>query len=403
MIGLAAGCALAHRYFGTTAMILAGVMWITSPYLFFYERLALSDAETGALVVVTMWSSLRLARSGTTRDAILTGLVLAAAALFKFTAAPFTLSVVIIVLLLSSHPFRRRILNLVVVGATVVVCFIPPLAYLLVSGDDFFSIALGWVGDSSGQNPAFAANLTQLWVQLTGYGTLAWTVLFLGGLALLLIISKARKVGGTLLLALGLSLLMMMILGREVLPRHYVVALPLALILAGSGLGSLINALDEQREKWVLSTLMIAISFFAIFPFMQTAYDNPGALNLPAEERRQFITDHSSGFGLREAIEAFPETITQKNIPIVASMFQDSCLRANFYAVDGLKMICANAPGLPQINQALSEYGSVYVLVDYAPLIGIDVQTLDVNATKIAGYPRPGETDASVVLWRLDQ
>jgi len=196
-----------------------------------------------------------------------------------------------------------------------------------------------------------------------------------------------------------------MVFGREVLPRHYVAVLPLALVLAGAGLGSLVKILDEPREKWILTALVIAVSFFAIFPFMQTAYNDPAALPLSAEERRQFITDHSSGFGLRDAVEAFPDTIEQKNIPIVASMFQDSCLRANFYAAPGLEMICANAPGLPQIEDALSAYGSVYVLVDHAPLIGIDVQTLDVKATRIANYPRPGETDdsATVVLWRLER
>lgn len=407
MIGLAAGCALINRYFGTTAALLAGVMWIASPYLFFYERTALSDSEAGALVVMAAWSSLRLARSGAIRDAILTGLLLAAAVLFKFTAAPFALTIILIILILGQYSFRTCLLNVIIIGVTAALCFIPPLAYLVVRGDDFFSIALGWigVGSSNGQNPAFVANLNQLWTQLTGYGTLAWTALLLGGLILLLIISQARKVGGTLLLAVSLPLLIIMVFGREVLPRHYVVVLPMALILAGGGLGSLTNVLEEYREKWVLSTLIIAISIFAILPFMQTAYDNPGALTIPADERRQFITDHSSGFGLREAVQAFPDTIADKNVPIVGSMFQDSCLRANFYAVNGLKMICANTPALPQIEEALSADGAVYVLTDYAPLIGIDVQTLNATATKIAVYPRPGETEAnaSVVLWRLDQ
>jgi hypothetical protein len=405
MIGLAAGCTLAHRYFGPTAMILAGVMWIASPYLFFYERTALSDAEAGALVVVTAWSSLRLARNDAVRNAILTGLALAAAVLFKFTAAPFALTATLIILLLSPYPLHTRLLNLIIVGITVAICFLPPILYLLVRGDDFFNIALGWVGSSSGQNPAFFTNLAQLWTQLTSFGSLAWTTFLLGGLVALLVIPKSRNIGRILLLAMLLPLLVMMVFGREVLPRHYVAALPLALILAGAGLGSLVNQLNERREKWILSALVTAVSFIAIFPFMQAAYNNPGTLPLSAEERRQFITDHSSGFGLREAVQAFPDSIAEKNIPIVASMFQDSCLRANFYAINGLNMICANAPGIAQIEEALATDGAVYVLVDHAPLIGVDIQTLAVMATRIAAYPRPGETDdtVSVVLWRLDQ
>lgn len=404
MIGFAAGCSLAHRYFGPYAMLLAGVMWIASPYLFFYERTALSDAEAGALVVVAVWSSLRLARSGMIRDAIMTGLTLAAAILFKFTAVPFALTVILIVLILSKHPFRTRVRQLFIAGFTAGICFVPPILYLLLRGDDFFSIALGWIGVGSGSgSPAFFANLAQLWSQLTGFGTLAWTAFLLGGLALLVIIPTAGKTGRTLLFAALLPLITMMVFGREVLPRHYIAVLPLALVLAGAGLGSLVNILDERREKWIISALVIVISFLAFFPFMQTSYSDPGALSLSSEERRQFITDHSSGFGLREAVQAFPNTIEDKNIPIIASMFPDSCLRANFYAVSGLAMVCANAPGLTQIENALSTYGAVYVLVDYAPLIGVDVQTLDVVAAKIATYPRPGETGetASVVLWWL--
>jgi hypothetical protein len=44
------------------------------------------------------------------------------------------------------------------------------------------------------------------------------------------------------------------------------------------------------------------------------------------------------------------------------------------------------------------------MLVDNAPIIGADVTQLGVSATRVAGYPRPGETeaDASVVLWLLE-
>ena len=60
LIGFAAGYALIKRLFGSWAALLAGALWITSPYLFFFERLALSDAEAGALVVLALWASWRL-------------------------------------------------------------------------------------------------------------------------------------------------------------------------------------------------------------------------------------------------------------------------------------------------------------------------------------------------------
>ncbi|MBZ0290356.1 MAG: hypothetical protein K8I30_22210, partial [Anaerolineae bacterium] len=356
LIGLAAGCALARRAWGAA---LAGLLWITSPYLFFYERLAFSDAEAGALVVVAVWLAARLGRSG--RGAVLTGLAMGAAALFKFTAMPFALTVAIIVVFNSPFSLKRRFLLLGIAALTAAFCFVPPLAYLALRGKDFFAVALDWVGVSSGQgDPAFAANVARLWAQLTGYGTLAWTTLLLGGLVCLLMFSRQGRI---LLLAASLPLVIMLVLGREVLPRHFVVALPIMLTLAGIGLGALIERLDEARERWPLAGLAAVTLILGLLPFAQTAYTSPGDLTLPGEDTHQFIIDHSAGFGLREAVLSFPG-VTENALSIIASMFPDGCKRANFYAAPEFKMRCPAAPGVDAINEALNEHGAVYVLVD---------------------------------------
>jgi 4-amino-4-deoxy-L-arabinose transferase-like glycosyltransferase len=77
MMGLAAGYALVRRLFGARAAFLAGVLWIASPHLFFYERLALMDGEIGDLGVLALWASVIRARRGTIRNAIQAGATLA--------------------------------------------------------------------------------------------------------------------------------------------------------------------------------------------------------------------------------------------------------------------------------------------------------------------------------------
>src|SRR5512145_2266698 len=104
LIGLAASYALARRLAGSTGALLAGALWLFSPYLFFYERLAFSDAQAGALVVLAVWLAFRVSESGQRREAVLTGLALGAALLFKFTAAPFVLSVALVMLLKGNIP-----------------------------------------------------------------------------------------------------------------------------------------------------------------------------------------------------------------------------------------------------------------------------------------------------------
>jgi 4-amino-4-deoxy-L-arabinose transferase-like glycosyltransferase len=398
LAGLAAGYALAWRVAGLWGGLLAGALWLGSPYLFFFERLALSDAQAGSLVTLALWLALLVAHSGRWR--LRAGLALGAAALFKFTAVPFALMLTLVVGLLGRGTVRQRVASLLWMALAAALCFAPPLAYLALRGRDFFGVALGWLGGSAGDQPVISANLSRLAEQLTGFGTTAWALLLLVGLALLLVFG--RRDGRALLLAALLPLAVMIALGREVLPRHYVAALPVLLALAGCGFGLLINWLAEPRERWTLAGVALALLAFSIIPFMRTAYHDPAALPLPAAVRTQYITDHSAGYGLREAVQALP-VIIEPGVPIIASLFPDSCRRANFYAQPGFALVCVNAPGLPEITQALGESGVVYVLVDNAPLIGLDVTLVDALAQQVAVFPRPAEdaASASVVLWRL--
>ncbi len=408
MIGLAAGYALLRREFGMTAAFLGCALWIGSPYLFFYERMAFSDAQAGALAVAALWLSFRLARSGARRDAVLTGLALALAALFKFTAIPFALSIAFVVMAFGRSPLRQRLVNLIIVGIVVAACFAVPVAYLMLRGDDLFSIALGWIGSGSeGASVSIGSNLERLWGQLTGFGTVIWSLALIVGLALLPLARPRR--GSLFLITAALPLVSMIVLAREIQSRHFVAALPALLIAGGAGLGVALDALVKNRRVIQLASVGTAALLAAgLIPFAFTAYSAPADLPLPPLMRNQYISQHPAGYGLREAVLDFPETIDHPELPIIGSMFPDSCRRANYYAIDGFNMACTDAPGLPLIESALRESGGAYVLVESAPLIGADIPAFaaDINAsaTRIAAYPRPGETaeTASVILWRLD-
>jgi hypothetical protein len=401
LIGLAAGMALARRLAGGAGAALAAALWLASPYLFFYERLAFSDAQAGAWVVVAVWFAWRFGQSGCWRDALLSGLTFGAAALFKFTAAPFALSIALVMLFTGQQGLARRVRGLVLAGGVTAACFVVPLAYLLFKGDDFFSIALGWLGASSGGQPSLVANLERFWAQLSGFGTLAWVLL--AGAGLLLLALRGRQ--WALLAAGALPLLLIMLLGREVLSRHFVVALPLLLTLAGAGLGVGLARVRDVRARQMVTAFGAAGLLLGAAPFMLTAYSDPAALPLPADARYEHVTSHSSGYALREAVQAFSQILARRDLPIIASMFPDSCRRANFYALSAIRMICTDAPGTNAVQAALESQGAAYVLTDNAPNIGLDVTTLDASVTRIAAYARPGEdaADASVVLWLVEQ
>jgi 4-amino-4-deoxy-L-arabinose transferase-like glycosyltransferase len=401
LIGFAAGIALIRRLFGTRAALIGGVLWVCSPYVFFLERFALMDAQIGATVVLAAWAALELTQRFRWRWAVLTGLLMPIPILYKISAAPVVGMVGLILLFAGTLSLKDRIRSLLIIGVTTALIFVPPALYVLPrSADQPWLADLGAL-DTQGSSvfEKFSGNLDRLWQALTGFENQVWPLLL--GLGLLLLVLLRPKRGLFWVGIAALPALVVMVLGEGVFLRYFQVSMPFLLLLAGAGLAVAIERFSKGRQA--LTGLIVAGSLLASVPFAWSAYYDIQHIRLPLLMHEQYLSEHSAGFGLKEAMEALPTTQANPEIPVIASMFPDSCRRANLYAVSGHVLTCVNAPGLPEIEAALATQGEVYVLAESTPLIGVDVRTLDALATQIAAYPRPGESadDASVVLWHL--
>lgn len=402
LLGFAAGIALIRRLFGPRAAIIGGVLWLCSPYVFFFERLALMDAQIGATVILAAWAALELTQRFRWRWALLVGLLIPVPILYKVSAAPVVGMVGLIVLFAGRLSLKDRIRSLCVIGLTTAVIFVPPALYVIPrSANQPWLADLGAL-DTQGSSifHKLSVNLDRLWQALTGFENQLWAVLLVLGLGLLVALRPKR--GTFWLMVAALPVAVVMVLGEGVFLRYFQVSMPFLLLLAGAGLALAIERLPKQGHT-VLTGLIIAASIVLSAPFAWSAYYDIREIHLPRLIHEQYLSEHSAGFGLKEAMDALPITHENANIPVIASMFPDSCRRANLYAVSGHELVCVNAPGLPEIEAALATHGEVYILADSTPLIGVDVEQIPADARQVAAYPRPSETpeDASVVLWHL--
>jgi 4-amino-4-deoxy-L-arabinose transferase-like glycosyltransferase len=373
----------------------AAVLWLTAPFLMFFERTALMDAQTGALVVLAVWLSVETLRRNRPVLAVVAALASLAAILFKLTAAPVVATIGVILLLLSGARQRPRIL--LIYGVVMVVLLAGPLLGVLFlsarssggAGLGSFSLNLN-LDRISGNSWAFAD-------ALLGFAAPLWTGALVIGLVLLVV--YRRRNGPVLLLAALLLLLPVVLFSTNVFYRYFAVVMPLLALLAGAGLASLpLNA--RWRQVWLPG--VVAGLLLGFVPYAHTTYSHIGQLTLPQFMRLQYITEHSSGFGLRAAARDLPNQISDQDVPRIASMFADSCRRANLYAT--LPLTCTDNLGVAEIEAALADGGRVYVLADRPPYNGIDLSRVEGKALRLAGYPRPGETeaDASITLWLVE-
>lgn len=390
VIGAAAGYALVRHVFGGRAALWGVLLWVLSPYLFFYERLAQSDPEAGALAVVAVWAALLLAERGAVRWAVITGGALALATLMKFTAAPFALTVLLIVLFVGDAPLVVRVRNLFVIGVTGAAFVALPMLYLLLSGRGFFTIALGWLNDGGATPGLFRYNTGIFLTNLSGFGVGGglWAALVGGGLAAVIVRGGWRAL--RLLAFVSVPPLLVIAVSSTIYPRHFVGALPLLLLLSGAGWGLLVG-----RRRVLAAALVMLLAAHA-GAFMWAAYTQPDDLRLPTLARMEYVETHSAGFGLRDAAADMPALIPP-DAPIVASMFPASCRRTNFYLPPTHQMQCVDAPGADTIARALETDGAVFVLVEQSP--GIGITTLE-SAERLRHYPRPGGLSA-VSLYRV--
>ncbi len=394
LLGLAGGITLGRLASRRRAGgLLAGLFWVCGPYLFFFERMALADIESGATIVLLtliMLPGLRLPRRN-----LWAGVALAAAILFKVSAAPFAGIPLLGVLLEDRLSWRERVIRLAKIYIIALILVAPASLYTAARGG-FFAVARGWVGgpklsltERALQNSATFADTT-----LTVNGL--WALVLIGAVFSLLAGRRGLFVLGSVVGPLAV----MLVFGTEVLDRHFGVIMPLLTVVAAVGWSQIsLPIRNRQLQRGMIAGAAAVSIVWAWGWAWRVAYTDPAHFPLTEPMREQYVSLHPAGYGLREAVWALPQTVGSGTV--IASMTADGCKRGRFYLTTGaVSLDCVGmAQGRAQIEEALRTRDGVYVLTENPP-VGIDPATVKAAWTVVAEYPRPGNA-SRVTLWRV--
>ncbi|MCB9436848.1 MAG: glycosyltransferase family 39 protein [Anaerolineales bacterium] len=330
LVGLSATYATARLLFGQRTAWLALILAICSPFMIFFDRLALADPLTSALAMMVVWLSVVIVRRPEARWSILNGVFMALVILAKTIGAPFlALPVLAIIafggatlptvwkprplwqwLITHLQPYRHRLLtaygtfalSMSPFGLHVLERTLTGRYVMLVNNN----LVLGLAEDRPFPE-VLARNLGTLWdVNWILHSPALWVVILLSA------VYTSRQRPHAALYLIGSVLLgwsMSVVLGAELSTRYLTLGiLPMLVMLAGTL--NLVMTRLRYGQTLVVMGIGAWIALFAA-PFIYRAWTDPTQLWLPPRDRWEYFANFTSGYGLMDAaddIEQLPRS-----------------------------------------------------------------------------------------------
>ncbi|MCC7447267.1 MAG: hypothetical protein IT324_07630 [Anaerolineae bacterium] len=387
----------------------AALLYILAPYLAWHERMALVDGYTATFGVLALWFSVRLVITRQDRDALLAGLMLAAAIAAKATGLMlFVIPALAVIFLTPRWNWLTRLRNLVITYGVLLIIWGPFYLFLNSRGWHFFGVATNVVGTSSvkGLPARLLENLIGAiqsdWVYFNG-------LLVLGGALALYLLIRRWRLGAFLILSTLLPLAGLGAFAGEILPRYMLLHVPLLIVLLSVGLGVLS---DDLGRRWpavpfALRAVMVVWIVLLGLPFTVQLWNDPSAVSLPPVDRQQYVTSDASGYAIDQAAGYLLQQAKDQGSLHVVSLLAN-CQGLRLYLAQN-RQITLDCPYLTfdgsnqraldtLINQRAAEGLNLWIAEEglpYAKLEGITVPY-----DRIAVFPRPDNV-TRVTLYRV--
>lgn len=294
------GVFLITRFFSKNKVtpFLISFLLILSPFMLFYDRLAVADSLLTAAGIWSLYLSLRLRDDNSWTGTILLGVVLGAARLIKPSALFFTILAIFSFLVfflkkkkLKKIYFVKLLIALILSLLVYNIIKLSPYPHLIAART--YDYILGKREFLSDPFRLFWGNLKAIMVWIYSYqGLLPSIFIFI---SLFYGLKKKTKTTLIFLSWVIFPILSSAFIGRIIFPRYFVIVVPFLLLL-------LIPFIDYALNKWGRAfyfVLLLVFSYWFYFDFMLLI--SPAKAPLHIREQSQYLTSWSAGFGIKES------------------------------------------------------------------------------------------------------
>jgi len=418
MMGLMTTCCVANRLLDRRVALLAGVLYVSLPYLLFFERLATPDALLATLGILSVLLAVEMLR-GDWRLAVVTGITLVLAVLAKSPVGLyFTIVPVLVLIFVPAARARRQ-------AACLAVSYLLPLFFLIgASAVVFYRWRLGLqpvgfglhlllrqtaAGVSLAENLGHNGRLLLSWLNvyltwpLAGLLAISW----LGGLL-------GREPGLRLLAVIaGLWLAIFVAASEFWVPRYILPAVPPAIIILAWGIVRALNGF----ATWLRTRIPLSVShslygaallglLLLVVPLDLAIVFYPEDASLPEVDRSQYVEGYGAGYGFPEASVFLEQELLRAGTSAqVVLVHVSDYARLKAYVTPSLHPRLRQVHIVDRQNRDtdgqilmllswLSQADVTYVLVGSSKQWSPAWQQAFPQATVVRSFPKPGGREA---------
>jgi hypothetical protein len=295
--------------------IITMVLYILSPFSFFYDRLAVPDGLLTTFYLLIIFSAIKFIKHPNLKSSLFLGLALGGGMLTKSTAALalFVMPFAAVFFDWGKAKIKSRILELglfgiIALGVAVLIYYslkLSPLFYLIAQRTPDFIFTPKEVLIHPLDPLQFRVGEVTNW--LKEYLTLPIFLLSLFGIATLA--KKEWKKSLLLTAAFIVPLFIEMEIAKGFTPRYFTFVTPFALVLAAYSMSLFLKKVTPVRVS------LAAIFLIPAAVFIYLLITDPYSAPIPQKEKQGYLEDWSAGYGIRE-ISQYLKDQSKKGQPI---------------------------------------------------------------------------------------